>query len=405
MADPSQDEGGSPASTPASPLPKPVVPGDATGGLSIGRLAEKSSSQTQDIPETLASRGRDTPPAPDSFLAVARQTSRKLSPTASPFQPFLNAALGLLYTVPPDLSRSSALPHILSNSQNLSSDLGLSRHLVFTPVTGNIVVGDVERFLENLSNVGFQYLGGSTVQAVGNSVSAYFTDIRDSCLVYTNSHMFGADWDVKYVSGMAAPGTPGRGNLVPESQLAVVASILPGIELDHRRAEMVVYQLLHSQAQIFSIGEQSSFQNGTYRAMVEYCDVSATHAAATRLANTVIEIMLRNIPNKVDQAMLKRIIDESSWGKYDFMYLRIDFANDCNVGYAFINFVDPLDIIDFVNARGNQRWNCFKSDKVAEISYATIQGKDCLVQKFRNSSVMLEAPHYRPKVIPSHIYT
>ncbi|KAL2873478.1 hypothetical protein SGCOL_011379 [Colletotrichum sp. CLE4] len=105
-------------------------------------------------------------------------------------------------------------------------------------------------------------------------------------------------------------------------------------------------------------------------------------------------IMLRNIPNKVDQAMLKRIVDESSWGKYDFMYLRIDFANDCNVGYAFINFVDPLDIIDV----GNQRWNCFKSDKVAEISYATIQGKDCLVQKFRNSSVMLEAAHYRPKL-------
>lgn len=109
-------------------------------------------------------------------------------------------------------------------------------------------------------------------------------------------------------------------------------------------------------------------------------------------------IMLRNIPNKVDQAMLKDIVDESSWGKYDFMYLRIDFANDCNVGYAFINFVDPLDIIDFVNSRGNQKWNCFKSDKIAEISYATIQGKDCLVQKFRNSSVMLEAAHYRPKL-------
>lgn len=44
--------------------------------------------------------------------------------------------------------------------------------------------------------------------------------------------------------------------------------------------------------------------------------------------------MLRNIPNKVDQTMLKRIIDESSWGKYDFMYLRIDFANDCKyVGF------------------------------------------------------------------------
>lgn len=81
--------------------------------------------------------------------------------------------------------------------------------------------------------------------------------------------------------------------------------------------------------------------------------------------------MLRNIPNKVDQQMLKGIIDESSWGKYDFMYLRIDFANDCNVGYAFINFVDPLDIIDFSNARNNRRWNCFRSDKIAEISYAS----------------------------------
>ncbi|KAF4437948.1 Meiosis mei2 [Fusarium acutatum] len=107
-------------------------------------------------------------------------------------------------------------------------------------------------------------------------------------------------------------------------------------------------------------------------------------------------IMLRNIPNKVDQPLLKKIVDISSFGRYDFMYLRIDFANDCNVGYAFINFVKAEYIID---ARANKRWNCFRSDKVAEISYAkAIQGKDCLVQKFRNSSVMLEAEHYRPKM-------
>lgn len=33
--------------------------------------------------------------------------------------------------------------------------------------------------------------------------------------------------------------------------------------------------------------------------------------------------MLRNIPNKIDQMMLKEIVDETSFGKYDFMYLRI----------------------------------------------------------------------------------
>ncbi|KFY81382.1 hypothetical protein V500_11473 [Pseudogymnoascus sp. VKM F-4518 (FW-2643)] len=109
-------------------------------------------------------------------------------------------------------------------------------------------------------------------------------------------------------------------------------------------------------------------------------------------------IMLRNIPNKIDQRMLKGIIDETSFGFYDFMYLRIDFANNCNVGYAFINFEDPWHIIDFVEARAGQRWNRYNSDKVAEVSYATIQGKDCLVQKFRNSSVMLEHPTFRPKI-------
>ncbi|KIW57228.1 hypothetical protein, variant 4 [Exophiala xenobiotica] len=108
-------------------------------------------------------------------------------------------------------------------------------------------------------------------------------------------------------------------------------------------------------------------------------------------------IMLRNIPNRVDQAMLKEIVDQTSFGRYDFMYLRIDFANNCNVGYAFINFVDAPSIIPFVLARAGKRWNCFNSDKIAEVSYATIQGKDCLVQKFRNSSVMLEHPAFRPK--------
>jgi len=57
-------------------------------------------------------------------------------------------------------------------------------------------------------------------------------------------------------------------------------------------------------------------------------------------ADILAQIMLRNIPNKIDQvdssnsmatwstansmeAMLKEIVDETSLGKYDFMYLRI----------------------------------------------------------------------------------
>src|ERR1700712_3239508 len=84
-----------------------------------------------------------------------------------------------------------------------------------------------------------------------------------------------------------------------------------------------------------------------------------------------MQIMLRNIPNRVDQAMLKALLDVTSHGRYDFMYLRIDFANHCHVGYAFINFTDVPSIVPFVLARAGKRWNCFASDKIAEVSYAS----------------------------------
>lgn len=113
-------------------------------------------------------------------------------------------------------------------------------------------------------------------------------------------------------------------------------------------------------------------------------------------------VMIRNIPNKLDAAGLKSWLDETSHGLYDFAYLRVDFSNDCNVGYAFVNFSKPEYIVHFVEERVGKPWNLFGSEKSCEVSYATIQGQDCLVAKFRNSSVMQEWEGYRPKVFYSY---
>jgi hypothetical protein len=109
-------------------------------------------------------------------------------------------------------------------------------------------------------------------------------------------------------------------------------------------------------------------------------------------------VMIRNIPNKVDAEEFKKILDRSVRGKYDFSYLRIDFQNLCNVGYAFVNFTQAEHILLLHEDIAGKRWNIFNSDKIAEMCYATIQGLDCCIDKFRNSSVMLEWQPHRPKL-------
>lgn len=78
--------------------------------------------------------------------------------------------------------------------------------------------------------------------------------------------------------------------------------------------------------------------------------------------------------------------------------LRIDFENHCNVGYAFISFADPKNIIPFYKARHGKKWSKFTSEKVCQLAYAKVQGIESLIQKFRRSKVMESNPDYRPRV-------
>ncbi|KAF2312796.1 hypothetical protein GH714_040492 [Hevea brasiliensis] len=107
-------------------------------------------------------------------------------------------------------------------------------------------------------------------------------------------------------------------------------------------------------------------------------------------------LMIKNIPNKYTSKMLLAAIDEHCRGTYDFIYLPIDFKNKCNVGYAFINMIDPQQIIPFHKAFNGKKWEKFNSEKVASLAYARIQGKAALIAHFQNSSLMNEDKRCRP---------
>lgn len=112
--------------------------------------------------------------------------------------------------------------------------------------------------------------------------------------------------------------------------------------------------------------------------------------------DTRTALMIRNIPNKYNQRMLLATLEENHRGKFDFFYLPIDFKNRCNVGYAFINFRHPQFIIPFYFEFHGRRWGRFNSEKVCEITYARIQGRNNLIAHFQNSSIMNEDPKCRP---------
>ncbi|KAM0934823.1 putative RNA recognition motif domain, mei2-like RNA recognition, RNA-binding domain superfamily [Dioscorea sansibarensis] len=107
-------------------------------------------------------------------------------------------------------------------------------------------------------------------------------------------------------------------------------------------------------------------------------------------------LMIKNIPNKYTSKMLLAAIDEHHHGTYDFIYLPIDFKNKCNVGYAFINMINPQHIIPFFQAFNGKKWEKFNSEKVASLAYARIQGKAALIAHFQNSSLMNEDKRCRP---------
>ena len=109
-------------------------------------------------------------------------------------------------------------------------------------------------------------------------------------------------------------------------------------------------------------------------------------------------LMIRNIPNKYNQAMMLDLLNRSYANQYDFFYLPIDFKNKCNLGYAFVNFKCAKTTAAFYKEFHKQRWEEFNSRKVCEVTYARVQGKDAMVDHFKNSRFPCENEEYLPLV-------
>lgn len=109
--------------------------------------------------------------------------------------------------------------------------------------------------------------------------------------------------------------------------------------------------------------------------------------------------MIKNIPNKYDMALLSSELNENFEGKFDFLYLPLDFENKCNLGYAFINFIEPLHILLLSSLYEGKRWRNFNSVKECKLSFAKIQGKAELTAHLDKSNILSKLENNKKPII------
>jgi hypothetical protein len=117
-------------------------------------------------------------------------------------------------------------------------------------------------------------------------------------------------------------------------------------------------------------------------------------------------LMIRNIPGKYSQNDLMNDLKATGFGNsYDFLYLPIDKGTASNVGYAFVNFMDPAVAARCIKSFEGHRFNRHQrtSTKLARISVAHLQGLEKNLQHYENCAVNASKEKKRRPVIVANL--
>ena len=99
--------------------------------------------------------------------------------------------------------------------------------------------------------------------------------------------------------------------------------------------------------------------------------------------------------------MVKNVIEKHGFkGTFDFLYVPSDFSTRVNVGYCFVNFIEPKYAQQFARVFHRLHLSGFKSKKLVQISLGTTQGLKTNIAKFEDSTLCSEfvAPEFHPLI-------
>ena len=98
-------------------------------------------------------------------------------------------------------------------------------------------------------------------------------------------------------------------------------------------------------------------------------------------------LMIKNIPNKFNQEYILNIINQNFKGTFDVFVLPTDINKFKNFGYAFINFTSSYYIPYFYFMFNGNMWFGTNSQKICELAYSKVQGKEALLDHYPSKIV------------------
>jgi len=170
------------------------------------------------------------------------------------------------------------------------------------------------------------------------------------------------------------------------------------IDLDVEEPQQQPEQADHQQLKQPLKGPQ---QHYLHKCVPRHVDLAHkyTSASHTRPPTTM---MIRNIPNRYTQADLVAELESMGFvDTFDFLYLPVDKGTMGSVGYAFVNFVDPIWATACMQQLAGRRFrgNRRNSGKPAVVSVAHLQGFEANMRHYGRVAVTsTEERKFRPMV-------
>jgi len=117
-------------------------------------------------------------------------------------------------------------------------------------------------------------------------------------------------------------------------------------------------------------------------------------------------LMIRHIPNRYTQRQLITELEDLGFaGSFNFLYLPLDKGTLANVGYAFVNFLEPSWADRCVAVFQDYSFRCHRrhTRKVAAVSVAHIQGLEANLAHYESAAVNTATLKQRRPLVVANI--